>query len=78
MRIAVTVGSGVAIAALGAAVFLCAHDLSWNVPGQQLDGPHSSLHESLWAAFGIAIWSGGIIITAVGLAAWCGIRRDIS
>jgi hypothetical protein len=75
VRITVTVGSGVAIAALGVAVFLCAHDLSWNS-----ERPHNetyiNLHETLWAAFGIAVWFGGIIITAVGLTAWCSNRRD--
>jgi hypothetical protein len=75
MRIAITIGSGVAIAALGLAVFLCAHDLSLNSEHPHNE-THVILHESLWAAFSIAVWFGGIIITAVGLTAWCSKTRD--
>jgi hypothetical protein len=75
MRIATTVLMGVAIAAIGVAIFLCAHKYSDGEYLQMYDGAYKHLHEVLWSAFGIAILLSGAIITAVGLASWCSDRR---
>ena len=76
MREAITVAFGVAIAAIGVAVVLCAHTWSWQPNLQEFNETHRNLHEVLWASFGIAIWIGGVIIAAVGVASWCSKRRD--
>jgi hypothetical protein len=75
MREAITLAFGVAIATIGVAVFLYAHQFGRASYLQEYPQSHRDLHELLWAAFGIAIWLGGVIITAIGLASWCNNRR---
>jgi len=75
MRVATTVAVGVVIAAFGVGVFLYAHTLSGPLYLQEFNEAHRNLHEIRWTALGIAIWLGGIKITAVGLSSWCNNRR---
>lgn len=57
-------------------MFLCAHTFSGPLYLQEFNEKYRNLQEVLWAVFGIAIWIGGIIITAVGLRFWCDNRRS--
>jgi hypothetical protein len=61
---------GAAVASAGVAVFLCAHQITGH-DYDSIAAEHARLHESLWAAFGIALLLSGTWITAVGLTSWC-------
>jgi hypothetical protein len=61
---------GAAIAAVGVVLFLSAHAIATPDPGTAYAASERDLHETLWAAFGIAAWLGGVVVAAVGLSAW--------
>ena len=61
---------GAVIAVIGVILFLSAHAIATPGVGQTFVASERDRHEALWAAFGIAVWLGGVIVAAVGLSAW--------
>jgi hypothetical protein len=76
MRSKLTITFGLAIAAIGVALFLCAHKYSDGEYLQNYNADYKHLHELLWAAFGIAVLISGSTFAAVGLASWCNHRSE--
>jgi uncharacterized membrane protein YagU involved in acid resistance len=70
-RTTLLIATGGAIAFVGVVVFLAAHAIATPAAGVVYNPAERDLHETLWAAFGMIVWIGGIIIAAVGLSAWC-------
>ena len=70
-RALVVFGIGGLIAILGVIFFAAAHAIATPGPGIPYNGAERDLEETLWAAFGISLLMGGVIVAAVGLWAWC-------
>jgi hypothetical protein len=71
MRPIITIGVGALIATVGIVIFLGDRSLATPPANQLYSQAERDMFQILWACFGIAIWLGGVAISAVGFAAWC-------